>query len=196
MAGGTITLRGVGKEDIPDILDYWFNPANRDYHMKRGSDPATFLSAEREAAAYARTAETPLAERSSTTSVVLLDGKPIGHVLLNHFNDPEKCRMHFHVWRHRMPAGDALPLISRIARESVRHFFETLPVQQITGDIAVANKPANFVLKRLGFTPSETLMCSYLGDSQLYNRYKFNREDFVAPQARSTPPRNTAGPRP
>lgn len=59
-----------------------------------------------------------------------------------------------------MKAQEALPLISRIAMESLRHFFEKLPVREITGDIAVANKLANFVLKRLGFTPSETLVAA------------------------------------
>lgn len=61
MAKGIIILRGIQAADIPNILDYWFNPANRDYHLKRGSDPAMFLSSGRETAAYTRKAETPLA---------------------------------------------------------------------------------------------------------------------------------------
>ena len=101
-----IGIVDLAEEDIASIMDYWFNPDNLDFHKSRSVSFNEQSMKELESYDEYLRGQIAMApqNRSSTTVIVTMDGRKIGHVLLNNIHDPEKQRMHFHpAW----PPSDA-----------------------------------------------------------------------------------------
>lgn len=172
-----ITFRDPTESDIDAIMDYWFNPLNLDYHNSRGGiDEAGWDLLRAQPERLRANTALPIAERKNTTAIILVDGRAIGHTLVNAIREPEKQRLHFHLWRHQMTLGGlgtTVSLFRYLVPAIVAHFTQVYDMPYVTGDVAVTNRPANFILQRLGYMPAETVLASYLGDTQEYNRYRF-----------------------
>jgi RimJ/RimL family protein N-acetyltransferase len=87
------------------------------------------------------------------------------------------------MWRNkiaRQSLTDTIRMTKIIIGRSLDYFFETHSLGAITGDVAVANLAANFVLARMGFKPVEMVEEAYLGKIQSYNRYVFEHLDLVS----------------
>lgn len=175
-----IHFRTIQSEDIAEIQDYWLNPANLAYHLKRGAEPEHIQRLIGQWGVLEKQAATPLAERTSSTAIVLLNGAPVGHSVLNEIYAPEKQRMHLHIWRGRIKFADLTGprrMLNAAIPAALQHFFDNFSVMQITGEVAARNALFNLVLQRLGFRPRETVLTQYLSSTaEPYYRYIFGRK--------------------
>lgn len=178
-----IEVQDLTENDIPMIMDYWFHPDNQDYHEKRGldlhSEGAEILK--QQPAILKKQIQIPVKDRKSTTAIIVLDGKKVGHVLLNNIQDEQSRRMHFHMWRHHLPKqnlGATTIILKQLIQESLKYFFQEFNLSNITGDISQSNKVALYVLSRAGFEPLTSVQASYLGQEGFYKRFTFRKEDL------------------
>lgn len=173
-----IAVRDFTLADIEPMLEYWLGSENEPYHRRRGTDPNTWIDPVRERRAFTNMVATPIQERNHSAAVVLYRGQAVGHVLLNDLKNPAKRRMHFHMWRRKIKRTSltaTLVLTKKIVRNSLEYFFVTHGVDEIIGDVALSNAPANFVLRAMRIFPAAVVDEAYLGERQAYNRYVFNR---------------------
>lgn len=119
---------------------------------------------------------TPVSERNYTTIILEKDFRSVAQVHLNDIRDDNKRRIHFHPWFKALPNqsfGQAISFWREALPVSMNYFFSTYGFKEIIGDVSVNNKIANFCLKRLGHLPVDVVEATYIGDTGLYNRYKF-----------------------
>ncbi len=174
-----IKIQELAEEDIGNIMDYWLNPINDEYHRNLGINNTNYKKFVRShPPKYLKQIATKPIDRIHATAIVNVDGRKLGHILLNNIQNNECVRMHFHIWRNHSKIdslGGTISLLSKVFPLSLSYFFNTYDINSIIGEVAVHNKPANFVLNRLGYTLEKTVMANYWDEDQLYNRYVFRR---------------------
>ena len=168
-------VRDITEDDIPYIMDYWFNPANQAFHQKRGpfSDEQKALLVSQPEKLRAQIA-IPEQDRNHTTAILEIGGKPVGHVLLNDIRDDHARRVHFHLWRNAATVrgfNHASKIWADAIAASATYFFSRYDMKEIVGDVSVENKIANRLLDRMGYKPVSMIRASYLGYEADYNRY-------------------------
>lgn len=169
--------RDITEQDIPLMIDYWFNPDHQRYHEKRGAfGQAQVALLQNQEEIYKGQIETPIKERNYTTIILEKDLRQVAQVHLNDIRDDMTRRIHFHPWFKSLPNksfGQAVRFWREAIPVSMNYFFSTYPISEIIGDVSVNNKIANFCLKKIGCISREVVQATYLGDEGLYNRYRF-----------------------
>ena len=158
-------------------MDYWLNPANESFHQKRGpfSDAQKQLLVSQPEKILAQI-RIPEKDRMHTTAILEVHGRAIGHLVLNDIRDEAKRRIHFHLWRKtgiNHGLNHAAKMWDEVICLAKDYFSLKYGLAEIIGDVSTKNKIANYVLAKLGYAPTETVMESYLGYEAAYNRFVF-----------------------
>ena len=176
MGSESLRIRDISEEDIPLILNYWFNPDNLKYHQRRGTFGEEQLKLfQNQGDVLLEQAKTPQRNRKGTTAIIELNACPIGHIHLNDIRDDEKRRVHFHPWPNSRPNeifGQAIGLGIQYLSLSIDYFVQTFGVPELIGDVAIENKFANFCMKKAGYSSMGEYKASYLGYEGNYHRYR------------------------
>ena len=142
-----ITVRGLGMEDIPLIVDYWHN-ADEAFLRGMGADIHKLPGRNEFAQMLENQLSLPDSKKSSLAMIMEVDGNPEGHCNVNKICFGKEAFMHLHIWK----PGKRMKGMGRfMVKASIPHFFERLQLETLWCEPMAGNPAPNKTLKKLGF---------------------------------------------
>ena len=150
--GPILSVRPMIKEDIPLLVQYWFDCGDDDF-IRMGIDKSQFYSREECHQVLLDIYYTPIEKTDSFFFIWLVNGEPVGHNSLNDIVKGEIANLHLHLWNSQF-RGQGIG--ANLFCLAVLEFYKLFELKIILCEPLKNNLMPNKMLQKIGYQKWKT----------------------------------------